>query len=160
MTPFFNPGPSGFGPPPVFLAAVGEKMAEVAGEMADGLFVHGFCTERYLREWVLPTLQRGQERRTASRPFEIAYPAFVAMGETEAELATASTAVRKQGEWDAMGERIEDDVLHAFAAVGTPEAVAATPQQRYGDVVDRISLYLPYDPDPAQVAALTGVLLE
>jgi probable F420-dependent oxidoreductase len=31
MTPFFNPGPTGYGPPRVFLAAVGEKMTEVAG---------------------------------------------------------------------------------------------------------------------------------
>ncbi len=190
MTPFFNPGPCEYGPPPVFLAAVGELMVEVAGEMADGLFVHGFCTERYLREWVLPTLARGQERRTATRPYEIAYPAFVVMGETEAELATAATAVKKQiafyastpayrkvlelhgwgevqtelnrlskqGEWDAMGEVLDDDVLHAFAAVGSASEVAEALQKRFGDVIDRLSLYMPYDADPAQVAELTGAL--
>src|SRR3954465_5282966 len=32
MTPFFNPGPNPYGPPKVFLAAVGELMTEVAGE--------------------------------------------------------------------------------------------------------------------------------
>jgi probable F420-dependent oxidoreductase len=190
MTPFFNPGPCEFGPPPVFLAAVGELMTEVAGEMADGIFVHGFCTERYLREWVLPTLHRGQERRTSTLPFEIAYPAFVVMGETEEEQAAASVAVRKQiafyastpayrkvlelhgwgelqtelnvlskqGEWDAMGHLIDDDVLHAFAAVGTAKAVAQILQERYADVVDRISLYMPYDAAPAQVSELTGAL--
>src|SRR5262245_46911712 len=30
MTPFFAPGPNSFGPPKVFLAAVGERMTEVA----------------------------------------------------------------------------------------------------------------------------------
>src|SRR3989440_208286 len=35
MTPFFNPGPSQYGAPKVFLAAVGAGMTEVAGEVAD-----------------------------------------------------------------------------------------------------------------------------
>src|SRR6201986_1997821 len=32
MTPFFTPGPTGHGPPKVFIAAVGDRMTEVAGE--------------------------------------------------------------------------------------------------------------------------------
>ncbi len=59
MTPFFNPGPSPFGPPRVFLAAVGEGMTRVASEVADGLLVHGFTTERYLREVTVPTVVSG-----------------------------------------------------------------------------------------------------
>ena len=59
MTPFFSPGPTGYGPPRVFLAAVGEKMTEVAGEVCDGMFVHGFTTEKYLRETTLPAIERG-----------------------------------------------------------------------------------------------------
>ena len=34
-------------------------MTEVAGEVADGFLVHGFSTERYLREVTLPALERG-----------------------------------------------------------------------------------------------------
>ena len=56
MTPFFNAGPNPYGAPPVFLAAVGELMTEVAGEVADGLLVHPFSTERYIREVTLPAL--------------------------------------------------------------------------------------------------------
>src|SRR6202167_3793376 len=59
MTPFFSPGPNPYGPPKVFLAAVGTLMTEVAGEVADGMLVHGFTTERYLREVTLPALDRG-----------------------------------------------------------------------------------------------------
>ena len=59
MTPFFNPGPNPYGPPKVFLAAVGEKMTEVCGEVCDGMLVHGFTTERYIREVTLPALERG-----------------------------------------------------------------------------------------------------
>src|SRR5205823_4830825 len=42
MTPFFNPGPNPYGVPKVFLAAVGERMTEVAGEVADGIQLHGW----------------------------------------------------------------------------------------------------------------------
>ncbi|MGH9032194.1 MAG: TIGR03617 family F420-dependent LLM class oxidoreductase, partial [Acidimicrobiia bacterium] len=59
MTPFFNPGPNPYGVPRVFLAAVGARMTEVAGEVADGILLHGFTTERYVREVTLPALERG-----------------------------------------------------------------------------------------------------
>src|SRR5579862_5394420 len=59
MSPFFNPGPNPYGAPKVYLAAVGELMTEVAGEVADGLLVHPFTTERYIREVTLPALERG-----------------------------------------------------------------------------------------------------
>ena len=59
MSPFFNPGPNPYGAPKVYLAAVGELMTEVAGEVADGLLVHPFSTERYIREVTLPALERG-----------------------------------------------------------------------------------------------------
>jgi probable F420-dependent oxidoreductase len=40
MTPFFSPESHQYGPPPVFLAAVGNRMTEVAGEVCDGLLLH------------------------------------------------------------------------------------------------------------------------
>src|SRR5579884_266331 len=62
MTPFFNPGPNPHGNPKIILAAVGPKMAEVAGEVADGAFCHVLGSERYLREVTLPALERGAAR--------------------------------------------------------------------------------------------------
>ena len=59
MTPFFNPGKNPYGNPKILLAGVGERMTEVAGEVGDGFLVHGFSTERYLREVSLPALERG-----------------------------------------------------------------------------------------------------
>ena len=50
MTPFFDPGPSPYGLPGIFLAGVGPKMTEMAGEVADGFIVHPFGSERSLRE--------------------------------------------------------------------------------------------------------------
>ena len=54
MTPFFSPGPNPHGTAKVFLAGVGERMTEVAGEVADGFLCHAFTTDRYLREVTLP----------------------------------------------------------------------------------------------------------
>src|SRR3954452_21489262 len=59
MTPFFDPGPNPFGAPKVFVAAVGERMTEAAGEVADGMIVHAFSTERYIREVTMPAVERG-----------------------------------------------------------------------------------------------------
>ena len=59
MTPMFSPPAHEWGAPPVYLAAVGPVMTRLAGEVADGLLVHGFTTERYLRERTLPALARG-----------------------------------------------------------------------------------------------------
>jgi probable F420-dependent oxidoreductase len=50
MTPMFNPGPLDCGPPPVLLGAMGPRMTEVAGEVADGLIVHPFNTLPFLEE--------------------------------------------------------------------------------------------------------------
>ena len=54
MTPFFNPGPNPYGLPSIFLAGVGPRMTEMAGEVADGFIVHPFGTERSLRELTIP----------------------------------------------------------------------------------------------------------
>ena len=102
MTPFFTPTNTEHGAPRVFLAAVGPLMTEVAGEVADGIIVHAFTTERYLRETTLPALERGFAKARAkgeqkSRAnFEISYPCFVVTGRDEQELAAAKTATCRQ----------------------------------------------------------------
>src|SRR3954449_6273109 len=97
MTPFFNPGPSEYGPPKVFLAGVGEFMTQVAGEVADGFLVHGFTTERYLREVTMPALERGLAKAGRDRAtFEVSYPGFIVTGTNEKEMADAATATRRQ----------------------------------------------------------------
>ncbi|SES05718.1 LLM class F420-dependent oxidoreductase [Actinokineospora terrae] len=97
MTPFFNPGPNPHGNPKVYLAAVGERMTEVAGEVADGMLCHGFSTERYLREVTLPALECGLAKVGKTLDgFDISGPSFVASGSTDEELATAIAEVRRQ----------------------------------------------------------------
>mgnify|MGYP001160785550 FL=1 len=97
MTPFFTPSGNDFGAPKVFLAAVGPKMTEVAGEVADGMIVHAFTTEKYLRETTLPSLEKGFAKAGKTRAdFEISYPVFVCTGQTEEELEEAKRATAQQ----------------------------------------------------------------
>lgn len=97
MTPMFVPAAHDHGDPAVFLAAVGDRMTEMCGEVADGLLAHAFSTERYLREVTLPTLTRGLERAGRQRAdFEVASPLFVVTGRDEEELAAAAVGTRKQ----------------------------------------------------------------
>ncbi len=97
MTPFFTPTDNEYGAPKVFLAAVGPKMTEVAGEVADGIIVHAFTTERYLRETTLPALERGWAKSGRKREdFEIMYPGFVVTGATGEAMAQAAVATKRQ----------------------------------------------------------------
>jgi probable F420-dependent oxidoreductase len=97
MTPFFNPGPSPFGPPKVFLAAVGERMTEVAGEVADGILLHGFTTERFVREVTMPALERGWARAGKKRgDYELSGPMFVVTGTNEQEYEAARNGTKQQ----------------------------------------------------------------
>jgi probable F420-dependent oxidoreductase len=59
MTPAFNPGPNPFGVPKVLVGALGPKMNEMAAEVADGILVMPFNSERHMRERTLPAIERG-----------------------------------------------------------------------------------------------------
>lgn len=97
MTPMFTPEAQSYGTPPIFLAAVGERMTEMCGEVADGLLAHAFTTRRYLDEVTLPTLQRGLSRAGRSRAdVAVACPVFLVTGTDEKSMAAAAVATRKQ----------------------------------------------------------------
>ena len=97
MTPFFNPGPNPHDNPKILLAGVGEHMTEVAGVVADGFLVHGFTTERYLREVSLPALERGAAKGGKTRAdLTVSYPGFVVTGPDDAAVDAADQAVRQQ----------------------------------------------------------------
>jgi len=187
MTPMFDPGPNPFGNPRIFLAAVGEGMTEVAGEVADGMLAHGFTTERYLREVTVPALERGLAVSGRTRAdIEISYPGMIVTGEDEAGVAAAARAVKtqlafygstpaylpvlelhgwgelhtelnrlsKRGEWDAMADLIDDEVLDTFAVVADLDDIAGQVLGRFDGVVDRFSFYAPYAMDPERWAGV------
>lgn len=98
MTPAFSPGPNPFGRPPIYLGALGPAMTQLAAQYADGLVVHRFVSERYLREVTLPRVREGlaKRRRDLRRPFEIVLPPFVATGDTSTTLEAKLKETRSQ----------------------------------------------------------------
>ncbi|MEZ5849396.1 MAG: TIGR03617 family F420-dependent LLM class oxidoreductase [Hyphomicrobiaceae bacterium] len=93
MPPYFVPESLGLRIPPVTMAAVGPAMLRVAGEVADGVRLHPFCTRRYIDAVVMPELQKGLSRNGRSREnFEITGGGFLATGPTD-------EAVHKAREW-------------------------------------------------------------
>ncbi|ORV63122.1 LLM class F420-dependent oxidoreductase [Mycobacterium europaeum] len=185
MTPMFTPEPQPYPAPKVFLAAVGEAMTEMCGEVADGHLGHPMVSRRYLDEVTMPALQRGMQRGGRDRAdFQVSSEVMVATGENEAELAAAMAATRKQiafygstpayrkvlglhgwgdlhtelnllskqGQWDAMGSLIDDEMLATFAVVGPVDAIGAALKRRCAGAVDRV-LPIFYDASPACIAA-------
>jgi probable F420-dependent oxidoreductase len=97
MTPMFTPLDIEHGRPDVILAAVGPKMTETAASVADGMLVHPFTTERYLREVTLPTLESTLEKHGRKRAdFEVVYSAFAITADTEEQFEAIKTATKKQ----------------------------------------------------------------
>ena len=97
MTPMFTPTNTDYGPPKVFLAAVGPLMTEVAGEVADGLIVHPFTTQSYMRDTTLPAIERGLAAAGRARAdFQISYPGFIVSGQDEKTYEETKRAVKKQ----------------------------------------------------------------
>ncbi len=149
MPPNFRPQSTGRPRPPVLLAAVRPLMSEVAGEVADGFLGHAFCTAEVLREVTVPALERGLERAGRSREeLELTAAVFVALSQEEWEacrrrvafygstpgyrhvldrhgLGRLHEALHRHslaGEWAAMAELVDDEVLALFAVGGrTPE---------------------------------------
>ena len=191
MTPFFNSGPNPHGNPKIVLAAVGPLMTEAAGEVADGLLCHGFCTERYLREVTLPALARGaaragatsmtsrsRRRGSSSRPTarSRSRPGCSSSASRSASTArppptarcsrhTAGAACRrssmrstKRGAWEELAAVIDDEVLHTFAIIGTPEEAVAEVERRFGGIATRVTLPLADEIDPARRSSLLQAL--
>ncbi len=191
MTPTFAPGPLASGAPKIVLAAVGTIMTEVAAEVADGVLLHGFTTERYAREVTMPSVERVLARTGRDREsFSVKFAPFVVTGRDEAEMAASAGVTKerigfygstpayrgvlelhgwgdlqtelhglsKQGEWKAMGECIDDEVLAAFAVVAPLDELGAAFGKRIRGLADRTSLHLPNGVDADTTAGIIGAL--
>jgi probable F420-dependent oxidoreductase len=97
MTPMFTPEPQPYAASKIFIAAVGEAMTDMCGEVADGLLAHAFTTRRYLHEVTLPAVRGGLARSGRDRSaFQVACPVFVVTGVDDAEMRAGAAGVRKQ----------------------------------------------------------------
>ena len=95
MTPNFVPENTVPGMPKVTLAAVGPYMLKVAGEEADGVRLHPFCTRKYMDETIVPTIDAGLAKRGRTRDtFEISGGGFIASGPDDESVAKIAEWVR------------------------------------------------------------------
>lgn len=183
MTPNFIPPAVPDSAPKIYLAAVGPQMLRVAAEVADGLFVHPFLTERYLHDVLVPTV--AAYRPTGAAPLELALSPFVALDETDfeavrtkmafygstpayrpvleaqgwGELQIDLNALSKQGRWDQMPALITDEMVHAMCSAGDAQEVAEDLMRRYHSVVQRVRFNRPGDQvGPARFVDLVEAL--
>jgi probable F420-dependent oxidoreductase len=136
---------------PIYLAGVGGGMCRAAGEKADGYLGHVVCSERYLREAVLPEIRAGLESSGRERK-EFAAASIItcavsrdrkrAMEAARATIAfygtvrtyeppfrlhgfTQETAkIREafiEGDVKSMIAAVSDDMVNTFAVVGSPD---------------------------------------
>jgi len=141
MTPFFSPARHDFGPPPVYVAGVGERMTAIAGEVCDGFFVHALTTRRYFDEVTLPALRRG---RVASGQgciddLTICGSSFLVVGRDEKEIAEAGRATKQRIAFYASTPSYRGVLeLHGYGDL-QPELTRLSKQGRWvemGDVID------------------------
>jgi len=91
----FQPDNTAAGRPRITLSATGPLMTKVAAEIADGMIMHPFSSERYMREVTLPAIEAGLALsvRTLDE-FELDYAPIVATGATEEALNQSIDAAR------------------------------------------------------------------
>lgn len=168
MPPAFRPRPQPHGSPPVWLAAVRERMLEVVGEVADGLLVHPLQSARYIEEIVRPALARGAER-AGRDPKDIAVSVAQLAATSPAELEETRERVAfygstpgyrhvldlhgrgdlfealharsREGTWDGMAELVDDETLRLFVAYGETPAELADDLRARSANVDRLALH-------------------
>ncbi|MSO99552.1 MAG: TIGR03617 family F420-dependent LLM class oxidoreductase [Acetobacteraceae bacterium] len=97
MTPAFAPEPTGLPMVPVTIAAVGDAMLRVAGQVADGVRLHPLCSRKYLEEVCMPQIEEGMRRGNRIRKhFDIHGGGFVCTGPNEQTVAAEVDKARER----------------------------------------------------------------
>jgi probable F420-dependent oxidoreductase len=173
MTPNFTPRDNPYGPPPIYLGALGPRLTRATAEVADGLLVMPFGSKRFLREVTMTAVGEGLAAAGRDRcdlavvpeiivsvgsekdPDHAAVRQLLAFyGSTPAyrpvlevhgwgDLQPELNALSKQGRWQEMGGLIDDEVLHTIAACGSPQEIAAHIRDRVDGISDQVCVYQP-----------------
>jgi probable F420-dependent oxidoreductase len=178
--PLFVPAPAKA--TPILVGAVGPRMTAMAVDVADGLLVHPFCSERSLEELTLPMLAEAPEG------FTVIGQSIVGVASDEAEHAAALQGVRtliafygstpayrpvldvhgwgdlqpilrdltREGRWADLPGAVPQEVVDAIAVIGTPAEVAATLRRRFPGCL-RVALSLPYSVSVVTLAELVAL---
>ncbi|MEO5666039.1 MAG: TIGR03617 family F420-dependent LLM class oxidoreductase [Nocardioides sp.] len=97
LTDHFDPGPIEHPHVPVYVSGVNVRIAELAGELADGLLAHPLHTRSYLESVIWPAIGQGAEK-AGRDPSEISLvaPAWVVTGSDDEERDASYRAIRQQ----------------------------------------------------------------
>lgn len=139
MTPFFSPGPNPHGEPKIYISAVNPLMTQVAGEVCDGVILHGFTTERWVREVTVPNLQIGVDRAGRQlADIDVVSPAFIATGANEETMAEAIRGRREQVSFYGSTPAYRDVLdLHGWGELSS-DLNALSKAGRWEDMVDAV----------------------
>ena len=178
MTPNFSPPPQAHPHIPILIAAVQSLMLQVAGEVCDGVRLHGIVTRKYLDQIAFPNLKKGFEK--AGRPqsewsnFQIGGGGFLVAGKDKDAVAKGVENMKStiafygstrsyrssfeidgwgdiaehlhklsvQQKWREMAQLVTEEMVHAFAAVGTYDEIAGAIKKRFAGI-NRLSFDMP-----------------
>jgi len=140
MTDFFDPGPIDDPDIPIYLAGVNEYNVQLAGEIADGLCMHGFNTPKYTEEVLRPLVENGVERGGRSMDdVELVATPFVITGTTEEEMAESRTEAKDQIAFYGSTRTYHDVLeLHGWKDVGM-ELHELSEEDRWGEMRELIT---------------------
>ncbi len=97
MTPFFNPGPIEHPHIPIHISAINPYNCRLVGELCDGIKLHPFNTNKYLREVILPNIEKGAKKAGRDpKEIEICGSTFIITGKNEEEVEKAKAPIRQQ----------------------------------------------------------------
>lgn len=83
--------------PRIVLSATGPLMTKVAAEVADGMIMHPFSSEKYMREVTLPAIEAGLATSGRSlTDYELDYAPMIATGTTEEALRDGIATLRNR----------------------------------------------------------------
>jgi probable F420-dependent oxidoreductase len=163
LQPYFNPGPSEHGAPPVWLGAVNAGMCSVAGDLAVGVITHPTnSTPFHIASVVRPAL--GDRRLLASATVATGPSAAAVAAERERQrrllaflystpsyrpqlerqgwpsLQPELAALTRAGSWEQLSSVLTDDHLDVLLLSGTYASLPQLLHDRFGGLVDGVVL--------------------
>ena len=184
----YEPRTEGLAPaPPIYLAVTRPRMAEVAGEVADGVLCNLINSDAWMRGRLLPRIRVGLERAHRARAdldvgmlrfcsidddrgvardlrpalaFYFTVPYFAEMLEFDGmhEELAAGLAAARAGDPAAMAAAVSDRMIATFALAGTANDVR-TQLRSYAGPFDWVLLCPPVTDDPGVTVTMARRLV-
>src|SRR3990172_6169950 len=96
-SPFFNPGPIDFPMPKIHISAINPYNCRLVGELCEGIKLHGFNTPKYLKEVILPNIEKGGKKAARDpKELEIGGRGFFTPARPEEAVEKAKPPARQQ----------------------------------------------------------------